>query len=300
MISVSSKRPGRVERIPHAAEMVVDLLDESLVGRPHRLPHFVAHEVGAFLLFAVRGQYRMRVDELARVAIHGQALVQRVARVVRRGRDVRPMRLDVRQVQHPRAIAALGDEVDCAVGRVRGLRIGFGDACRKSRIAHVPSRHDTAVGIDGGDHVVGPRVAASRSRADEDTTRTRCRAPPWWPSWRSSSVKPPLARSAAECRTTAIWIVEVETRKPGEIGHDVRLAGQRQLDAGVVQVFAQRDLADRKRHAIPRRAMARHVAAGVHRHARRSANARLHEGTLEAHAARRQRVDVSRRQYGCP
>ncbi len=53
-----------------------------------------------------------------------------------------------------------------------------------------------------------------------------------------------------------------------------------------------------QRDAIPRRAVTRHVAPGVHRHARRPADTRLDEGIGEAHTALRKRVEVAGGQIG--
>ena len=86
-------------------------------------------------------------------------------------------------------------------------------------------------------------------------------------------------------------------RKPGEpriVAHHVCLAAERERTSRAGQVFAQRDLAYGERHAVPRGAVARNVASGVERHARGPADARLHEGALEAYAAARERVEIAR------
>src|SRR5437762_1865974 len=85
--------------------MIVYLLHQSLVRRAHGAPDFVAHEVRAFLLTPIRREHRMRALQFAGVAFHRRALLDGVARVIRRRGEIRPMRLDVRQVEHPRPLA---------------------------------------------------------------------------------------------------------------------------------------------------------------------------------------------------
>jgi hypothetical protein len=102
--------------------------------------------------------------------------------------------------------------------------------------------------------------------------------------------KPPRAEQAPELGPA----IEREAIEPGVVTHHVRLADEHKFASRVAQILAQRDLTDRQRHAIPCRAVARHVAPGVERHARGSTHARLHEGALEAHAAPRERVEIAR------
>ena len=81
-----------------------------------------------------------------------------------------------------------------------------------------------------------------------------------------------------------------------EIGRHVGLADQHVAHADLLQVVAQRRLADAQRPAVPVRAVRAHVAAGVEAHPRGAADRRLHIGVGEAHAAPRHRVDVRRLQ----
>ena len=82
-----------------------------------------------------------------------------IERVVRRGREIGPVRLDVRQVQHPRRLALRPDPVERAIGEVRGLGVLLAHARRQVGVAHLPARHD-APAVVRGDHVVAPRVGA--------------------------------------------------------------------------------------------------------------------------------------------
>ena len=69
-------------------------------------------------------------------------------------------------------------------------------------------------------------------------------------------------------------------------------------DAERTQIVAERHLADLQRNAVPGRAVRLHVAAGVEAHARGAAHRRLHVGAREAHAPRRERIDVGCVQLG--
>jgi hypothetical protein len=76
----------------------------------------------------------------------------------------------------------------------------------------------------------------------------------------------------------------------------MRLADQHGAHAKLGKVIAQSRFVDPQREAVPVRAVRAHVAPGVKAHPRRPADRRLHIGTIEAHAARCQRVDVRRLQ----
>src|SRR5438552_11714138 len=85
----------------------------------------------------------------------------------------------------------------------------------------------------------------------------------------------------------------MQSCESGLVAHDVGLAGKREGAARVAQVFAESDFAYRQRHAVPCRAVARDVASGVERHARRSTYAGLHECVREADAAAGETFEVS-------
>ena len=88
--------------------------------------------------------------------------------------------------------------------------------------------------------------------------------------------------------------VEAEACHSRGVSDCVRLADKRERSATTTQVFAERHFANGERHPIPCGAVTGHVTAGVKRHARGSAHARLHEGTLEAHPAGCQRIQIAR------
>ena len=73
----------RVERLPDPAQVIVDLLHESLIRGANRAPDLVAHEIRAFFLLPVRRDHGMRVLELAWFALDGRALLDRIPRVIR-------------------------------------------------------------------------------------------------------------------------------------------------------------------------------------------------------------------------
>jgi len=79
-----------------------------------------------------------------------------------------------------------------------------------------------------------------------------------------------------------------------DIRRHMGLADQHVAHADLLQVVAERGLADPQRPAVPVRTMRAHVAAGIERHPRRAADRRLHVGFREAHAAPCHRVDIRR------
>ena len=91
---------------------------------------------------------------------------------------------------------------------------------------------------------------------------------------------------------------DAEQLQAFEIGRHVGLADQHVADADLLQMIAERRLADAQRPAVPVRAVRAHVAAGIERHPRRAADRRLHIGVGEAHAALGHRVDVRGLQRG--
>jgi hypothetical protein len=78
------------------------------------------------------------------------------------------------------------------------------------------------------------------------------------------------------------------------VGKHMRLTGQRHPHAGRRQVIADGLFTHRQRHAIPGGAVGEHVAAGVVTHARGAADAGLHIGVREQHAAPGEAVDRRR------
>ena len=85
-----------------------------------------------------------------------------------------------------------------------------------------------------------------------------------------------------------------------EIWRHVGLADQHVAHADLVQMIAERRLADTQRPAVPVRAVRAHVAAGIERHPRGAADRRLHIGVGEPHAAFGHRIDVRRLQRRVP
>src|SRR3954469_25270846 len=83
-----------------------------------------------------------------------------------------------------------------------------------------------------------------------------------------------------------------------EIGRHVGLADQHVAHAELLEVIAEGGFADPQRPAVPVRAVRAHVAPGVERHPRGTADRRLHIGLAEQYAALRHGVDVRRLQRG--
>ena len=288
--------PEALQRLPHAAQMMVELRDQPLVGRAHRRDAVVVLEGLRHFLVLEFAQDRVRgVAPFRGVPRHRQALVGRVHRVVRRGRDVGPMRLHIGQVQHPGCVALRLDEADRLVRRIGGLAVPFLHARGQAGMAHLPAVLRVARRVRHGDDVVRPGVLAVIA----------LRAQPIGIGAVGLGMvavvaidqrEPALAQQHGEF----VLAIEQQALHAVRIGQHVRLASECQRAAALPKVPTQRDLAHAERHAVVRRAMRGDVAPRVRTHARRPADARLHIGLREAHAARRQRVDVRRAQEGVP
>ena len=90
--------------------------------------------------------------------------------------------------------------------------------------------------------------------------------------------------------------LDAESGQALAVGCHMGLADQHVAHAERAQMVAQGRLADAQWKAVPARPVRAHVAAGVKAHARRPADRRLDISAGEAHAARRQRVEVRRPQ----
>lgn len=286
--------PELLQRVPQLAQVIVDLLDQALIDRAHRVRDFVAREVEALFMLVIRAEHRVRVVAF-RAAAHGrQALVERVQVVIGARRDIRPVRFHVREMQRPRRVALLLDVADRLARHVCRFRMRLGHARGPAHVAHFPARLDLALVVLHADDEIAPRALALVAVAAQ------------------------VGRIAALAAGFVVAVVAVEFEKGAraqalaefagardfEAAHavlvhlHVGLARERERAAVALQIFAERDLADRERHAVPVRAVARHGAAGVVRHARRAAHARGDVGVVEAHAARGEGVDVARAQPG--
>ena len=235
----------------------------------------------------------MRVPPLGLAAHRGQHVARPVHRVIGRGRDVGPVRLDVRQVQHPGPVAGLAHEVDGAIGGVGRLAVRLGHGRGQPGPAHLPAAADLAARAAARIGEVVPGVvrciaALAQPVAVGVAADLEARRP--------DAVVARIGLEAAVHReqARALRDVQAQARRAFGVGLHVRLADQRAAHAVRAQMVAERLLAHRQRHEVPHRAVAAHVAPGVGRHARGAADRALHEGSVEAQAARGERVDVRR------
>ena len=163
-------------------------------------------------------------------------------------------------------------------------------ARRQVDVAHVPARGLLAARPVGRDHEVAPRIVGDIAVAPQIVGIAALRA-----GRRVAVVTVQLFETAGpHQRFQGRAALDAEPFQRLEVGQHMGLAGQRHADPGSRQEFAQGLLAQGQRHAVPGGAVARHVAAGIEAHAARAADAGLHIGAREAHAARRQRIDRRR------
>ena len=270
-----------LQLVEQAAEPVVDLPDQSHIGRPHRVRRIGTLKGDRFLMLAVGGEHGVLVDELRLVAIERQAVLGAVHVVIRRRRHVGPVRLDVAEMQEPRLLAHVLDEAHGLARHVGRLGMLLGDARRQVNVAHVPARELLAIGTVGGDHVVAPRIVgivALRAQVGGIAALVAGR--------RMAVVAVELLEAAgAHQRGQRRAAFDAIALQAVGVGQHMRLAGQRHAHAGRLQVIADGPLAQAERHPVPGGAVTEHVAAGVVGHARGAADAGLHIGAREEHAA---------------
>ena len=284
------RAPGLLEVRDEPADLVVDLGDEPHVGGDHPLADLVAAEHLREAVLVVRGEHRVRVLALGLAPHRGQDVVPAVQVVVRGGDDVRPVRLDVAQVQAPRRVARLLDELDGAGRRVGGLAVRLLDAGRPVRVLHQPPGKDLPVVSLRG---VGPLLPGVGPVVAEPPEVLLVVA--WLLTHaRMEAVEPvPDVESAlGDARAHHALGVEAEPRHPLEVGLHVGLPAEHGLHPEGTQVVPEGHLADPERNAVPDRAVAADVAPGVEAHPARPADRRLHVGAIETHPARGERVDV--------
>ena len=148
-----------------SSDLVVDLGDEPHVGGDHPLADLVATEHLREPVLVPGGEHRVGVLALRLAAHRRKHVLAPVHRVVRRGDDVRPVRLDVAQVQAPRRLARLLDELDGAGRRIRRLAVRLVDPRRPIRVLHQPSGQDLPVVPPPRSWPTAPRGWGRRSRA---------------------------------------------------------------------------------------------------------------------------------------
>ena len=232
----------------------------------------------------------MLVQKFRLVAIERQAIGGAVQRVVGRGRHVGPVRLDVAEMEEPRLVAHILDEAHGFARHVGGLGMLLGDTRRQMHVAHVPARQLVAIRTVGRDHVVAPwivGIVAVRAQIGGIAALVAGR--------RMAVIAVELLEAAGPHqggqRRAAFDAVALQ---PVGVGQHMGLAGQRHADAGGQQVVADGLFAQAERHAVPGGAVTEHVAAGVIGHARGAADAGLHIGAREQHAALAEAVDGRR------
>ena len=139
-----------------------------------------------------------------------------------------------------------------------------------------------------------PRIRRLRNRGCEDTRRISARGRPR----RMQAVVALIGLEAAFGDVHADHRIRADAERlhAFEVGRHVGLADQHVAHADFLEVIAEGRLADPQRPAVPVRAVRAHVAAGVERHPRRTADRRLHIGLREQHAAPGHGVDVRRLQ----
>jgi len=128
-----------LQKLHEAADVVVDLLDETHVGRGNRKPHLLLGEQHALGVLHKCLEDRVSILPLCLAADRGNAVLRTVHVMIGRRHDVRPMGLDVADVQDPGLIALHPDELHGLVRRPSRLAVFLWNARGLARIPHVPT-----------------------------------------------------------------------------------------------------------------------------------------------------------------
>ena len=226
----------RLKRIQHASEMVVDLCDETHVCGPHMADDLVARKAPAFIVLAVRAHHRMLVGGAVLRPMPDRTDILAPEQFVEgRRREIRPMRIDVGKVQHPRFARLRTDPIERKIGHVSGLGVAFFDTGRQMRVAQVPTGHDAAT-VDGADHEIGPRVFALVAARAQPFRIARLDARRRVTIVAVDDDKAPFAQQ----RTALGFDLDAEPPQCLGVGEHVRLAGQCRRASRRTQVIAKR------------------------------------------------------------
>ena len=157
---MSSARPRSIEKPEQHAELIVDLLDQAHIGRDHPRAHLVAGKIARRPHRHQRAVDRVRIDALGLAAQRRRDTSAAVQVVIGRRRDIGPVRLDVGEVQAPRAavLPRLVDKLHRAAGGVGRFRMLLGDPRRLVGMGQQPAVEHPAVRALGGIGPFLPRI----------------------------------------------------------------------------------------------------------------------------------------------
>jgi hypothetical protein len=211
--------------------------------------------------------------------------------VIRRRREIGPVRLDVGQMHQPRLVAGLAHEFHRAIGDVGRFRMLFLHARRQARVAHVPARHQLAVRRLRTVGIFVPGIVTHVSMRMKVSVIGQIGRHEL--IGMLAVVALPRLETAFGHEQPDIGLArQAEPRHAIDVAAKMRLARNGDAYAMRLQVIAERHLPDRQRDEVPRRAMREHRAPRIERGARGPAHGRLHEGFVEPYAKRRETVDV--------
>ena len=239
----------------------------------------------------------MRVLPLRWRAHRGQHVGRAIHAGIGLGRDIGPVRLDVGQMQAPRSPVGFGfrDEIHRAAGHVGRLGVLVRDARGLVGMNQKPAVLQASVGVRAGIGPMLPGIFRLIAVLAQVSIIARAR-----PAGRMQAVVALVRLEAALRDMNADDRIrrDAEHLHAFEVGGHVGLADQHVAHADLLQVIAERRLADAQRPAVPVRAVRAHVAPGIEGHARGAADRRLHIGVGEAHPALCHRVDIRGLQRG--
>tara|TARA_Y100001934_G_scaffold277970_1_gene378076 strand:+ start:3484 stop:4200 length:717 start_codon:yes stop_codon:yes gene_type:complete len=140
--------------------MIVELFDETHVDRPNDIEHVIALEGQAIDVLGEGLVDGMCVLEFRVTAHDGRTILDPVHVVVRRGRDIGPVWLDVAEVKKPGILTLLLDKALADIRRIGRLRVLLRDAGGQGAVTGEPAAKHLAVGAFARYHIVFPGILA--------------------------------------------------------------------------------------------------------------------------------------------
>ncbi len=128
-----------LERLQEPSDVIIQLADKTHVGRyGHRPLRIIGIRARALHLHK-GAHHRMAMILLGLASDRRRDIIRAIHVVIGSRRHQRPVRLDVGQMQHPRPLAGLADELQRAVGHIGRLGVLFCDPRRQARMAQRPA-----------------------------------------------------------------------------------------------------------------------------------------------------------------
>ena len=296
------RHPARAFEIgEQPAHLIVALLDETHIGRDRLASDLVARKPTRDQALHEGAIDRMGIAPFALVATEGLNVSLVVHRMIGRGNDIGPVRLDIGEMAEPgrfRVPPALEPTYRLR-GQPRGLRILLADVGGAGGVLHQPARRQRPLRIEAGIGAGVPGVVFAVALAPQIFVVGRAAGiVESVRSLRPEAVvtQHDIEAAFGEARADDGIRSDAQSLEPFDVGRHMGLSNQPGLHPDGAKMVAERLLPNLQRKVVALSAVAMDVASRVETHARRTADWRLHVSSRETHALAGERVDMRRLQ----